>query len=185
MTRNRAYPTDSTWTGMVAIGDTALAVTDTGGPGIPVLYVNGHVAPPPEILAPRDRRSRTGVAPHHLWGFRRGAPGQPKPRPDRRRGPGRGRPTVLVGLVYVSLALRNRFQPNPTGAGCRCAAMTTPPAVFDRVRARQRQITDGCRADASRREQTNRGRSAKRTKPASATYSPNWTSPPSERCCTP
>lgn len=45
MTRNRAYPTDSTWTGMVAIGDTALAVTDTGGPGIPVLYVNGHVAP--------------------------------------------------------------------------------------------------------------------------------------------
>lgn len=45
MTRNRAYPTDSTCTGMVAIGDTALAVTDTGGPGIPVLYVNGHVAP--------------------------------------------------------------------------------------------------------------------------------------------
>ncbi|WP_280391290.1 alpha/beta fold hydrolase [Nocardia brasiliensis] len=44
MTRNRAHPTDSTWTGMVPVGDTALAVTDTGGPGIPVLYVNGHVA---------------------------------------------------------------------------------------------------------------------------------------------
>lgn len=44
MTNNRAYPTDSTWTGMVPVGDTALAVTDTGGPGIPVLYVNGHVA---------------------------------------------------------------------------------------------------------------------------------------------
>ncbi|MEU4311664.1 alpha/beta hydrolase [Nocardia sp. NPDC024068] len=29
---------------MVPVGDTALAVTDTGGPGIPVLYVNGHVA---------------------------------------------------------------------------------------------------------------------------------------------
>ncbi|WP_280311896.1 alpha/beta fold hydrolase [Nocardia abscessus] len=34
----------ATWTGMVAVGDTALAVTDTGGPGIPVLYINGHVA---------------------------------------------------------------------------------------------------------------------------------------------
>ncbi|WP_306306877.1 alpha/beta fold hydrolase [Nocardia brevicatena] len=32
------------WTGMVPVGDTALAVADTGGPGIPVLYVNGHVA---------------------------------------------------------------------------------------------------------------------------------------------
>ncbi|MEU8900432.1 alpha/beta hydrolase [Nocardia sp. NPDC048505] len=32
------------WTGMVAVDDTALAVTDTGGTGIPVLYVNGHVA---------------------------------------------------------------------------------------------------------------------------------------------
>jgi pimeloyl-ACP methyl ester carboxylesterase len=31
----------STWTGMVPVDDTALAVTDTGGPGRPVLYLNG------------------------------------------------------------------------------------------------------------------------------------------------
>ena len=29
---------NSTWTGMVPVDDTALAVTDTGGPGIPVIY---------------------------------------------------------------------------------------------------------------------------------------------------
>jgi hypothetical protein len=28
-------PTNSTWTGMVPVDDTALAVTDTGGPGVP------------------------------------------------------------------------------------------------------------------------------------------------------
>jgi pimeloyl-ACP methyl ester carboxylesterase len=32
----------SDWTGMVPVDDTALAVTDTGGPGIPVLYLNGQ-----------------------------------------------------------------------------------------------------------------------------------------------
>ncbi|MFE2878227.1 alpha/beta fold hydrolase [Streptomyces roseus] len=32
------------WTGMVPVDDTALAVTDTGGPGIPVLYLNGQFA---------------------------------------------------------------------------------------------------------------------------------------------
>ncbi len=32
------------WTGMVPVDDTALAVTDTGGDGQPVLYVNGHFA---------------------------------------------------------------------------------------------------------------------------------------------
>jgi pimeloyl-ACP methyl ester carboxylesterase len=36
--------THSTWTGMVPVGDTALAVTDTGGTGIPVIYLNGHMA---------------------------------------------------------------------------------------------------------------------------------------------
>ncbi|WP_067541789.1 alpha/beta fold hydrolase [Nocardia crassostreae] len=35
---------DTTWTGMVQTEDTALAVTDTGGPGIPVLYLNGAYA---------------------------------------------------------------------------------------------------------------------------------------------
>lgn len=34
----------SAWTGMVPVDDTALAVTDTGGSGRPVLYVNGHFA---------------------------------------------------------------------------------------------------------------------------------------------
>jgi pimeloyl-ACP methyl ester carboxylesterase len=37
-------PTPSTWTGMVPVDDTALAVTDSGGPGIPVLYLNGQFA---------------------------------------------------------------------------------------------------------------------------------------------
>ncbi|MEU3445639.1 alpha/beta hydrolase [Streptomyces thermolilacinus] len=32
------------WTGMVPVDDTALAVTDTGGPGIPVVYLNGQFA---------------------------------------------------------------------------------------------------------------------------------------------
>ncbi|MFC4066656.1 alpha/beta fold hydrolase [Actinoplanes subglobosus] len=32
------------WTGMVEIDDTALACTDTGGPGVPVLYLNGQFA---------------------------------------------------------------------------------------------------------------------------------------------
>ncbi|AGM03121.1 alpha/beta fold hydrolase [Amycolatopsis keratiniphila] len=36
--------TSSTWTGMVPVEDTALAVTDTGGPGIPVIYLNGQFA---------------------------------------------------------------------------------------------------------------------------------------------
>ncbi len=36
--------TNSTWTSMVPVKDTALAVTDTGGPGVPVVYLNGHMA---------------------------------------------------------------------------------------------------------------------------------------------
>ncbi|WP_211767560.1 alpha/beta fold hydrolase [Kutzneria sp. CA-103260] len=36
--------TTSTWAGMVPVDDTALAVTDTGGPGIPVVYLNGQFA---------------------------------------------------------------------------------------------------------------------------------------------
>ncbi|MEU7800604.1 alpha/beta hydrolase [Micromonospora arborensis] len=34
----------SAWTGMVPVDDTALAVTDSGGPGIPVVYLNGQFA---------------------------------------------------------------------------------------------------------------------------------------------
>jgi pimeloyl-ACP methyl ester carboxylesterase len=34
----------SRWTGMVPVEDTALAVTDTGGPGTPVVYLNGQFA---------------------------------------------------------------------------------------------------------------------------------------------
>jgi pimeloyl-ACP methyl ester carboxylesterase len=32
------------WTGMVPVDDAALAVTDTGGPGMPVVYLNGQFA---------------------------------------------------------------------------------------------------------------------------------------------
>jgi pimeloyl-ACP methyl ester carboxylesterase len=35
---------NSTWTGMVPVEDTALAVTDTRGPGQPVVYLNGSYA---------------------------------------------------------------------------------------------------------------------------------------------
>jgi pimeloyl-ACP methyl ester carboxylesterase len=34
----------SAWAGMVSVDDTALAVTDTGGPGCPVVYLNGSYA---------------------------------------------------------------------------------------------------------------------------------------------
>ncbi|MFJ8673430.1 alpha/beta fold hydrolase [Streptomyces sp. NPDC093589] len=44
MTKNSMPPTGSPWTGMVPVDDTALAVTDTGGLGIPVLYLNGQFA---------------------------------------------------------------------------------------------------------------------------------------------
>ncbi|MFH9428070.1 alpha/beta fold hydrolase [Streptomyces sp. NPDC017615] len=44
MTKNSTSANGSTWTGMVPVEDTALAVTDTGGPGIPVLYLNGQFA---------------------------------------------------------------------------------------------------------------------------------------------
>lgn len=50
MTKNSTPKTGSTgstsskWTGMVPVDDTALAVTDTGGPGIPVVYLNGQFA---------------------------------------------------------------------------------------------------------------------------------------------
>ncbi|MGC4865359.1 alpha/beta fold hydrolase [Micromonospora sp. DT53] len=44
MTNNSMSSTNSTWTGLVSVDDTALAVTDTGGPGIPVVYLNGQFA---------------------------------------------------------------------------------------------------------------------------------------------
>ncbi|MFI5751365.1 alpha/beta fold hydrolase [Streptomyces sp. NPDC051644] len=44
MTKNSTSSTNSQWTGMVPVDDTALAVTDTGGPGIPVVYLNGQFA---------------------------------------------------------------------------------------------------------------------------------------------
>ncbi|GID27797.1 alpha/beta hydrolase [Paractinoplanes brasiliensis] len=36
--------TVNAWTGMVPVDDTALAVSDTGGDGLPVLYLNGQFA---------------------------------------------------------------------------------------------------------------------------------------------
>ncbi|WP_306363280.1 alpha/beta fold hydrolase [Nocardia sp. CC227C] len=44
MTTNNTTTAPSAWTGMVPVEDTALAVTDTGGPGIPVVYLNGQFA---------------------------------------------------------------------------------------------------------------------------------------------
>jgi len=44
MTKNSISSADSMWTGMVPVDDTALAVTDTGGSGIPVVYLNGQFA---------------------------------------------------------------------------------------------------------------------------------------------
>jgi pimeloyl-ACP methyl ester carboxylesterase len=44
MTKNSTTSTNSTWTGLVPVDDTALAATDTGGPGIPVVYLNGQFA---------------------------------------------------------------------------------------------------------------------------------------------
>ncbi|WP_067548859.1 alpha/beta fold hydrolase [Nocardia crassostreae] len=41
---NSTAATTSTWTGMVAVGDTELAVSDTGGTGQPVIYLNGSYA---------------------------------------------------------------------------------------------------------------------------------------------
>ncbi|MEV5651317.1 alpha/beta hydrolase [Nocardia sp. NPDC052254] len=44
MTNNSLASTTSAWTGMVTIDDTALAVTDTGGTGTPIIYCNGQFA---------------------------------------------------------------------------------------------------------------------------------------------
>lgn len=41
---NSASPYGSRWTGMIPVDDTALAATDTGGPGTPVVYLNGQFA---------------------------------------------------------------------------------------------------------------------------------------------
>ncbi|MGC4771671.1 alpha/beta fold hydrolase [Micromonospora sp. DT44] len=44
MTTNNPSSTRSPWTGLVPVDDTALAVTDTGGAGVPVVYLNGQFA---------------------------------------------------------------------------------------------------------------------------------------------
>ncbi|MEU2915095.1 alpha/beta fold hydrolase [Streptomyces massasporeus] len=44
MTNNNTSPQQTLWTGMVPVEDTALAVTDAGGPGTPVVYLNGQFA---------------------------------------------------------------------------------------------------------------------------------------------
>jgi pimeloyl-ACP methyl ester carboxylesterase len=44
MTTNGTNSPEAKWTGMVPVEDTALAVTDTGGPGVPVIYLNGQFA---------------------------------------------------------------------------------------------------------------------------------------------
>jgi pimeloyl-ACP methyl ester carboxylesterase len=44
MTPSSSTPTVKAWTGRVPVDDTALAVTDSGGSGIPVVYLNGSYA---------------------------------------------------------------------------------------------------------------------------------------------
>ncbi|MFE3983986.1 alpha/beta fold hydrolase [Nocardia tengchongensis] len=44
MTNNTTAVAASSWTGMLPVEDTALAVTDTGGTGRPVVYLNGSYA---------------------------------------------------------------------------------------------------------------------------------------------
>jgi len=44
MTKNSTPSITADWTGLVPVDDTALAVTDTGGPGLPVVYLNGQFA---------------------------------------------------------------------------------------------------------------------------------------------
>ncbi len=44
MTGDNGTRTETPWTGMVPVDDTALAVTDTGGTGTPVVYLNGQFA---------------------------------------------------------------------------------------------------------------------------------------------
>lgn len=46
MTTNSISPNsiNARWTGMVPVDDSALAVTDSGGPGVPVVYLNGQFA---------------------------------------------------------------------------------------------------------------------------------------------
>lgn len=44
MTKSSASRNETPWTGMVPVDDTALAVTDTGGTGTPVVYLNGQFA---------------------------------------------------------------------------------------------------------------------------------------------
>ena len=52
------------WTGLVPVDDTALAVTDSGGSGTPVVYfLNGQFATP-GVLAAGRRRTRAGLGGH-------------------------------------------------------------------------------------------------------------------------
>ncbi|MCK8438608.1 alpha/beta hydrolase [Streptomyces sp. D2-8] len=44
MAKDNTSPNPAKWTGMVPVEDTALAVTDTGGSGVPVVYLNGQFA---------------------------------------------------------------------------------------------------------------------------------------------
>ncbi|GAA5178747.1 hypothetical protein GCM10023322_06630 [Rugosimonospora acidiphila] len=44
MTMNSTTAISAKWSGMLPVDDTALAVSDTGGPGVPVVYLNGQFA---------------------------------------------------------------------------------------------------------------------------------------------
>jgi hypothetical protein len=51
----------SAWTGMVLVDDTALYVSDTGGPGRPVGYLNGAYAIAQAVRETAGRRRRPDV----------------------------------------------------------------------------------------------------------------------------
>lgn len=44
MTNNSASSAGTAWSGLVPVDDTQLAATDTGGPGLPVVFLNGQFA---------------------------------------------------------------------------------------------------------------------------------------------
>ena len=86
----------ASWSGLVPVDDTALAVTDTGGSGIPVLYLNGQFATQGYW---RRVIAELGGEWRHITFDQREGREQPRRDPaqgvpGRRRGGPRGRRTV-------------------------------------------------------------------------------------------
>jgi hypothetical protein len=82
MAKDSNSSTSSTWTGMVPVDDTAPAVTDPCGSGIPAVYLNGQFATQGWRHITYDERARGSCPP------------QPPPRGD---GGPVGRPQGALG----------------------------------------------------------------------------------------